>query len=124
MLERAALNAIAVLVVLALSFTAGWFVKGWKEDSARLEAQRAESKALEELVGEFNKSASATVNELMVAREQQGKNRREIVRELTKVEYRDRECFSADVVGLLNSAAKASSDAGPDSKVPAGAAGP
>lgn len=119
MLNKAALDALVVLAILVLTFAAGWLVKGWKEDAARLKEERSNTAELLASMDAFDRSAQATIQELVQARDDQMKNKREIVRVLTKIEYRDRECFGTDLVGLLNEAAKGTGPAGAAGQVPA-----
>lgn len=120
MLNKAALDALVALTICALIFAAGWMVRGWKEDSSRLTEERAASAALLASMAAFDAAANSTLSALVQAKKDQATNKREIVRVLTKVEYRDRECLGADLVGLLNQAAAGGGAGGVAGEVPAG----
>lgn len=122
--SKAALDAAVALLVVGAIFAAGWTTKGWKEDSARLAQERKDSAELLASMAAFDSAANETIKELVAAREQQARNRKEIVREITKIEYRDRECFGPDLVGLLNDAAEGRGAERPAGEVPEGAGGP
>lgn len=122
--SKAALDAAVALLIVAGIFFAGWTTKGWKEDSARLAQERKDSAELLASMAAFDSAANRAIEELVAAKDQQARNRKEIVREITKVEYRDRECFGPDLVGLLNDAAEGRGAERPAGQVPGGAAAP
>lgn len=85
---------------------AGWQSRAWYEDSVTLGIERAIAK-----VTESNEQAIAVIArnvESQIA-ETAVKERvidRGVIRETSKVEYRDRECFGPELIRLLNAGAK------------------
>lgn len=122
MLNKAALDALVAIGFCALIFAAGWLVKGWKEDASRLKEERAATADLLASMAAFDAAANSTLSALVQAKKDQATNKREIVRVLTKIEYRDRECLGADLVGLLNQAATGGGAGGATGEVPTGPA--
>ncbi len=122
MIERASLNALAALVVLAIAFAAGWQVKGWKESAEREAQARAEAADIIATLTAYESTANKTLTELQNAKGQQTIIRREVIREVEK--YRDRPCLDGAAVELLNRAASGSAAVGPDGELPAGAPDP
>lgn len=97
------LDIIAGLAVVIALVSLGWVTRGWRDDSQRLDDERA---AHEDTLAElawFDTTARKTLAELQDAKQAQGNNRREIIREITR--YRDRPCLDPGAVGLLNAAA-------------------
>ena len=85
---------------------AGWQSRAWYEDSVTLGIERAIAK-----VTESNEQAIAGIARNVESQlaETAVKERvidRGVIRETSKVEYRDRECFSPYLVRLLNAGAK------------------
>jgi len=95
-----------VVGAAAALIAAGWQSRAWYEDSVTLGIERAIAKA-----NESNEQAIAGIArnvEIQLA-ETAIKERvidRGIIRETSKVEYRDRECFGPELVRLLNAGAK------------------
>lgn len=116
MIERAALNALMALAILASSFAAGWIVKGWKSDAAALEAERKRTASVVARIERFDTQAAATLTALQDQKAGQTIIRREVIREVEK--YRDRPCFDDVAVGLFNLSAAGSTPSGLDGGVP------
>lgn len=102
-IKAKALIGIGFAVVLV---AAGWQSRAWYEDSVTLGIERAVA-----AVTESNEQAIAGIArsvEIQLA-ETAVKERvidRGIIRETSKVEYRDRECFGPELVRLLNAGAE------------------
>lgn len=122
MIERASLNALAALVVLAIAFAAGWQVKGWKESAAREAQARAEAADIIATLTAYESTANKTLTELQAAKGQQTIIRREVIREVEK--YRDRPCLDGAAVELLNRAANGSAAGVADGALPGDTADP
>ena len=105
---------------------AGWQSRAWYEDSVTLGIERAVA-----AVTESNEQAIAGIARTVESQlaETAVKERvidRGVIRETSKVEYRDRECFGPELVRLLNAGAKgANADVSGelDGQVPGDAAG-
>ena len=100
--NRYLIGAIALFAILSGSGLAGWSARGWYEGSRDLKYERTERAAEQETIRRFNEATEKSLAALQAAQ----KNRREIVRELVKIEYRDRACLEPDAIGLLNAAAQ------------------
>lgn len=119
--SKSLLDLAVALALIAALVGLGWVARGWREDSVRLDDERAQSAAYVARLDQFNRQAQSTLVALQDAREAAGNTQREVVREVTR--YRDRPCFDAGAVGLLN---RAAAGRGPDSAagaLPAGTAG-
>ena len=103
MLNKAALDAAVALLILSLAFGSGWLVKGWREDSQRLDEVRAESADQIATLTAFESTAAKTLTELQAAKGTQTIIKREVIREVNP--YAGRPCFDADLVRVLNDAA-------------------
>lgn len=117
MIERASLNALAALVVLAIAFAAGWQVKGWKESAEREAQARAEAADIIATLTAYESTANKTLAELQAAKGQQTIIRREVIREVEK--YRDRPCLDDPALSLLRRAAEGSATGSIDGELPA-----
>ena len=98
-----ALIGIGLAVCLV---AAGWQSRAWYEDSVTLGIERAVAR-----VTESNEKAIAGIARTVESQlaETAVKERvidRGVIRETSKVEYRDRECFGPELVRLLNAGAK------------------
>lgn len=120
-MNKAAIDAAAALLILSLAFGAGWLVKGWREDSKRLDEVRADAAEQIATLTAFESTAAKTLTELQAAKGTQTIIKREVIREVEK--YRDRPCFDSGLVQLLNDAAGQKRPDRPDGEVRAGAAG-
>jgi hypothetical protein len=120
-IDRAAINSVAALVVVGLLVGIGWIARGWREDSVRLDTERTQAAAYVARLEQFDRQAQATLTALQDARDAAGGIQREIVREVTK--YRDRPCLDSGAVGLLNDAAAGAGAYRAAGQVPPGAAG-
>jgi len=98
---------LAILAGSALALVAaGWQSRAWYEDSVTLGIERAIAK-----VTESNEQAIAGIARNVESQlaETAVKERvidRGIIRETSKFEYRDRECFGPELVRLLNAGAR------------------
>ena len=98
-----ALIGIGLAVCLV---AAGWQSRAWYEDSVTLGIERAVAR-----VTESNEKAIAGIARTVESQlaETAVKERvidRGVIRETSKVEYRDRECFGSELIRLLNAGAK------------------
>lgn len=114
-MNKAALDAVVALGIAAAIFTAGWLVKGWKDDAAALDAERAHAKAYAARIDRFDTQAANTLTALQDQKAGQTIIRKEVIREVEK--YRDRPCFEPDLVRLLNLSATGSDPSGADGAV-------
>lgn len=121
MIERAAINAVAALLVLALAFVAGWQVKGWKEGAQREAQARADAADVIATMTAYEGTANKTLAELQSAKQKQTIIRSEVIREVEK--YRDRPCFDDGAVRLLNLSAAGPAAVGSDGEMSAGTPG-
>lgn len=103
MLNKAAIDALVALLILSLAFGSGWLVKGWREDSKRLDQVRADAAEQIATMTLFESAANKTLTELQAAKGTQTIIKREVIREVEK--YRDRPCFDSELVRVLNDAA-------------------
>jgi hypothetical protein len=99
---KLALVAGAAVALVA----AGWQSRAWYEDSVTLSIERAVA-----AVTESNEQAIAVIARTVESQlaETAVKERvidRGVIRETSKVEYRDRECFDKKLVDLLNLGAR------------------
>jgi len=108
------IGALALLGILGGAGSGGWFVRGWYEGNKDLATERAERSAEIETIQRFNQATEASLKALEAAKA----NRREVIREVTKLEYRDRPCLEPDAVRLLNAAAQDIAAATPTGPVP------
>ena len=102
-IKAKALIGIGIAVALV---AAGWQSRAWYEDSVTLGIERAVAR-----VTESNEKAIAGIARTVESQlaETAVKERvidRGVIRETSKVEYRDRECFGPELVRLLNAGAK------------------
>lgn len=84
----------------------GWQSRAWYEDSVTLGIERAVAR-----VTESNEKAIAGIarnveSQLAETAIKERAIDRGIIRETSKVEYRDRECFGSELIRLLNAGAK------------------
>lgn len=98
---------LVLVVGAAISLVAaGWQSRAWYEDSVTLGIERAIAKVTEsneQAIAGIARSVESQLADTVV------KERvidRGIIRETSKVEYRDRECFGKKLVELLNSGAR------------------
>lgn len=99
---KLALVAGAAVALVA----AGWQSRAWYEDSITLGIERAVA-----MVTESNEQAIAGIarsveDQLAETAVRERVIDRGVIRETSKVEYRDRECFGAELVRLLNAGAR------------------
>lgn len=94
--------AIALIATLGASGVGGWTARGWYEGSRDLTSERAARSAEIQIIERFNHATEASLKALEAAKA----SRREVVREVTKLEYRDRPCLEPDALRLLNAAAQ------------------
>jgi hypothetical protein len=100
------IKAIVVAGSAVALVAAGWQSRAWYEDSVTLGIERAVAR-----VTESNEQAIAGIARTVESQlaETAVKERvidRGVIRETSKVEYRDRECFGPELVRLLNAGAK------------------
>lgn len=98
---------LAIIAGSALALVgAGWQSRAWYEDSVTLGIERAIAR-----VTESNEQAIAGIarnveSQLADTAVKERVIDRGVIRETSKVEYRDRECFGPELVRLLNLGAK------------------
>ena len=98
---------LAILAGSAVALVgAGWQSRAWYEDSVTLGIERAIAS-----VTESNEKAIAGIarnveSQLAETAVKERDIDRGVIRETSKVEYRDRECFGSELIRLLNAGAK------------------
>lgn len=102
-LKAKALIGIGVAVAL---IGAGWQSRAWYEDSVTLGIERVIAKVTESNEQAIAGIAKSVEDQLADTAVKERIIDRGIIRETSKVEYRDRECFGPDLVRLLNAGAK------------------
>lgn len=115
--------AAIFLAGLAFGGGAAWNVQQWRHDSAQLAAQ-VNQRATERLRRQnTNTAAAGHEADKIVIRKVFVPITQEVERVITKIEYRDRQCFDADGLRVINAAAaRANGDpAQPGDTVPASA---
>lgn len=93
---------LALIVALIVSGSAGWAVRGWKDDSANLEAVQAARKEEQAIAA---KQAEVSQKTIVVLQAQKAKTRI-IYREISKLPNPERQCFDDSAISLLNAAAQ------------------
>lgn len=96
------IGAVLFALSLAGSGYGGWAARGWRDDSRTLVSERTERAAEQETIRRFNDATEKSLAALQAAQE----SRRTIIREVVKLEYRDRPCLEQPAVRLLNAAAQ------------------
>jgi len=99
------LSKIKPLLIAAAGVSlllAGWQSRAWYEDSVTLSIERAIARATESNEQAIAGIAATVEERLSEASVKERIIDRGVIREINKVEYRDRECFDADLVRLLN----------------------
>lgn len=102
MVNKYLIGAVLFALSLAGSGYGGWAARGWRDDSRTLVSERTERAAEQETIRRFNEATEKSLAALQAAQ----KNRREVIREVVKLQYRDRECLGIDGVRLVNAAAQ------------------
>ena len=93
------------LAGLTFGGTSAWKVQTWRHDSAQLAAQ-VNQRATERLRRQnTNTAAAGHEADKIVIRKVFVPITREVERVITKIEYRDRQCFDADGLRVINAAA-------------------
>jgi len=85
---------------------AGWQSRAWYEDSVTLGIERAVAKVTESSEQAIAGIARSVENQLAETAVKERVIDRGVIRETSKVEYRDRECFGPELVRLLNAGAR------------------
>ena len=85
---------------------AGWQSRAWYEDSVTLGIERAIAKVTESNEQAIAGIARSVEDQLAETAVKERVIDRGVIRETSKVEYRDRECFGPELVRLLNAGAK------------------
>lgn len=102
-------------VAIAAAASAGWFTRGWLEDSQRLTAIEAANAATDKALARESVIAGVVEARLSMLDANERIIDRGIVREIQKPIYRN-VCLGADAIRLLNDAAAGRA---PDSTKPA-----
>jgi hypothetical protein len=109
----------AFLAGSIIAGSAAWKTQQWRHDAAQLAAieQARETEVMRRKAA--NAGAAQHEREKIVIRKQFVPVVQEVERVVTQVEYRDRQCFGADVVRIVNQAVGATGLAGkPGDAVP------
>lgn len=101
--------AIALAVFAAGSFS-GWRVNNWRHEAAELERQNRQVAAAKALANRMDRAAEAFQNRETAADQREQAAQKEVIRVVTKVEYRA-QCLDDDGMRLLSDAARASNAA-------------
>ena len=99
---KLALVAGAAVALVA----AGWQSRAWYEDSITLGIERAVARVTESNEQAIAGIARSVEDQLAETAVKERVIDRGVIRETSKVEYRDRECFGPELVRLLNLGAK------------------
>ena len=100
------IKAIVVAGSAVALVAAGWQSRAWYEDSVTLSIERAVAAVTESNERAIAGIARSVENQLAEAAVKERVIDRGIIRETSKVEYRDRECFGKKLVDLLNLGAR------------------
>lgn len=100
------IKAIVVAGSAVALVAAGWQSRAWYEDSVTLGIERAIAKVTESNEQAIAGIARSVESQLAETAVKERVIDRGIIRETSKVEYRDRECFGPELVRLLNAGAK------------------
>lgn len=101
-LKAKALIGVGVAVALV---GAGWQSRAWYEDSVTLGIERAVAAVTESNEQAITGIARTVESQLAETAVKERVIDRGVIRETSKVEYRDRECFGPELVRLLNAGA-------------------
>jgi len=85
---------------------AGWQSRAWYEDSVTLGIERAVARVTESNEQAIAGIARSVEDQLAETAVKERVIDRGVIRETSKVEYRDRECFGSELIRLLNAGAK------------------
>jgi hypothetical protein len=119
-------KALIGTAVAASLVAAGWQSRAWYEDSVTLSVERALADVKHDNDESIAAIARRVEQQLADTAVKERVIDRGIIRETSKVEYRDRECFGPELVRLLNLGARgAAADVSGElaGQVPGGAAG-
>lgn len=98
---------LAIIAGSALALVgAGWQSRAWYEDSVTLGIERAVARVTESNERAIAGIARSVEGQLAETAVKERVIDRGVIRETSKVEYRDRECFGSELVRLLNAGAK------------------
>lgn len=115
---------IALLALMAVSFSGGWMVNGWRRDSIEAVTQQAAMKAAAQFQSREQAIAKAVEEKLAALPERERIVERGIIREIQKNETVYRNVCITDAGRLLiNSLAEGTDTGKPDAAVPGAAAG-
>lgn len=92
---------ICIALILLVGW-GGWAVRGWYDDSRDLATERTERAADLAVIEKVSQGMAAAREAMQKAKP----GYREVRHEITKIEYRDRECLAPDVVRSVNALAQ------------------
>ncbi len=92
--------AAGALAIAAASFTAGWQVQGWRHDANELERQQQAAQDARAAVRRIDVAAEGYEARREAARSHDEAKQQEVIRVITKTEYRDR-CLDDDGMRIL-----------------------
>lgn len=95
-----------VVGAVGASFAVGWQSRAWYEDSVTLGIERAVARVTESNEQAIAGIARSVESQLAETAVKERVIDRGIIRETSKIEYRDRECFGPRLIRLLNAGAK------------------
>lgn len=99
-------KALVVLGAAVALVGAGWQSRAWYEDSVTLGIERAVARVTESNEQAIAGIARSVESQLAETAVKERVIDRGVIRETSKVEYRDRECFDKKLVDLLNLGAR------------------
>ena len=99
-------KALIGITVAAGLVAAGWQSRAWYEDSVTLGIERAVARVTESNEQAIAGIARSVEDQLAETAVKERVIDRGVIRETSKVEYRDRECFGPELVRLLNLGAR------------------
>ena len=116
-------KSFIVLTLLALSFSAGWLVNGWRQDALELVAQKAANSAAAQAQEKGAAIASAVEGRLAALKITERIIDRGVIREIkTNSTVYSRECLPDSGRLLVNAAAQGHAASQPAGALPARAA--
>lgn len=99
-------KALIGIAVAASLVAAGWQSRAWYEDSVTLSVERAIAAVKQDNDESIAAIARGVERQLADTAVKERIIDRGIIRETSKIEYRDRECFGPELVRLLNLGAR------------------
>lgn len=94
--------ASALLAGLLLGFGGGWKVQAWRRDASELQQQQKAALDARRAAAQVDRAAEAFQERQNAARSHDETSQKEVIRVVTKIQYRA-ECLDADGMRILSS---------------------